>query len=137
MSDTGYLKGQCQNCGGHLEFPAAGIGTTVDCPHCGVQTTLISNPPEVAAPTANAPARSNGKLPVLWGFVVLILILAAAGTTAYWFKRPGGIPPASAPMAPPNVTNSESPQPSSPAPEANDLLQAGPVTLQKTEGSAL
>jgi hypothetical protein len=39
--------------------------------------------------------------------------------------------------APPAPAHSEIPKPPSPAPETNDLLQAGPVSLQKTEGSAL
>jgi rRNA maturation protein Nop10 len=52
MSRPKYLKGDCQHCGGHLEFPVESIGMTVDCPHCGKATELMLAPPpaEPAAP---------------------------------------------------------------------------------------
>jgi hypothetical protein len=137
MTETGYSKGACQNCGGHLEFPTTGIGLTIDCPHCGGQTTLVSSPVDPVKPAGNSPAGSKRKLPVLLGSVVLILILAAAGGALYGFKKPGSNPPASTRVRPPTPTNSEIPKEPSRAPEANDPLQAGPVTLQKTDGSAL
>jgi hypothetical protein len=56
--------------------------------------------------------------------------------TLYWFKK-SETPPVSMQTAPPAPAHSEIPKPPSPAPETNDLLQAGPVSLQKTEGSAL
>jgi hypothetical protein len=47
MTRTKYLKGECQHCGGHLEFPAETIGYTADCPHCGQPTELmLARPPE-------------------------------------------------------------------------------------------
>ena len=33
-------KGHCQNCGGHLEFPASMSGDTIACPHCHQYTAL-------------------------------------------------------------------------------------------------
>jgi hypothetical protein len=137
MSDTGYAKGLCQRCGGHLEFPTTGLGLTVDCPHCGGQTTLISGPPDIAASDGKSPARPGSKAPVLWGLAVLILILAAASVAFHWFNQTGTTPPAATMAAPSPVTNSEVPPAPSPAPEANDLMVAGPVRLQKTEGSGL
>jgi hypothetical protein len=39
-SKPGFVKGVCENCGGHLEFSVAMIGKTITCPHCKGQTTL-------------------------------------------------------------------------------------------------
>jgi len=137
MSDTGYLKGQCQNCGGHLEFPAAGTGLTIDCPHCGGQTTLTVNPPVVAARTEDSPEGPKSKFPVIGASVILILILVATGGAFYWFKKPEPQPLVLPPIAPTATAPAEIPKPASPATATNDLLTAGPVTLQKTDGSAL
>src|ERR1041384_7114944 len=41
MNRTKYLKGECGQCGGHLEFPAEATGLTTDCPHCGKPTELL------------------------------------------------------------------------------------------------
>lgn len=35
-----YLNCECNHCQGSIEFPADGLGITVPCPHCGLQTTL-------------------------------------------------------------------------------------------------
>lgn len=137
MSDAGYLKGHCENCGGHLEFPTDAMGLTVDCPHCGSRTALVSQVPPDPTPPGNSLARPKSKHPILWGSIVLSLMLAAASVAFYWTKRPGASPPTAVIAAPPTVTNSEVSNLPAPAPETNDLFAAGPVTLQKTAGSAL
>lgn len=48
MSETKYLKCPCQKCGDSIEFPARGIGTAVNCPHCEEKTTLFAPPIEEA-----------------------------------------------------------------------------------------
>jgi len=40
MNRTKPLRGECQHCGGHLNFPADQIGSMAVCPHCGRQTEL-------------------------------------------------------------------------------------------------
>ncbi len=45
MSDSSFLKCVCENCQGHLEFPAHAAGITTTCPHCGVETKLIGPEP--------------------------------------------------------------------------------------------
>jgi hypothetical protein len=52
MSDAAFVKGPCQHCGGRIEFPAAGLGRIVNCPHCGQRTRL-----EIASAIAEEPAR--------------------------------------------------------------------------------
>jgi hypothetical protein len=41
MNQMKFLKGECQHCHGHIEFPAESVGLTTDCPHCGKQTELL------------------------------------------------------------------------------------------------
>jgi hypothetical protein len=41
MTGPKYLKGECQHCHGHLEFPVESTGLTADCPHCGQVTELM------------------------------------------------------------------------------------------------
>jgi predicted RNA-binding Zn-ribbon protein involved in translation (DUF1610 family) len=36
-----YLKCPCNNCDVLIEFPARGLGQTVTCPHCGLETVLF------------------------------------------------------------------------------------------------
>jgi len=137
MTEPGYAKGQCQNCDGHLEFPTAGIGQTVDCPHCGSPTLLRSHPADIAAPKGSFPARSRRKVLIVLASVVLIVILAAAGTAFYRFKKPGQNPPMATKVMNPTPTHSQIPQAPSSAQETGDLFATGPVRLQKSEGSAL
>ena len=40
MANNDYVKGECRNCAGHLEFPAEAAGQNVHCPHCGQVTEL-------------------------------------------------------------------------------------------------
>ena len=53
MSSSKYLKGECQQCRGHIEFPAEAVGTTTECPHCGQATELLLAlpPTESSLPT--------------------------------------------------------------------------------------
>ena len=44
---TKRLLGECQHCGGSLEFPAESIGLMAPCPRCGEETELmLATPPE-------------------------------------------------------------------------------------------
>ena len=69
MSDTGYAKGQCQNCGGHLEFPAAGMGLTIYLPANGglLYAAAMMAAGWDASPRRNAPGfPGNGQWNVRW-----------------------------------------------------------------------
>jgi hypothetical protein len=47
MTRTKRLQGECQQCGGPLEFPAERIGLTAQCPHCAKETELmLATPPQ-------------------------------------------------------------------------------------------
>lgn len=76
MSGTKHLKGECQHCGGHLSFPAEGIGQTATCPHCRQETELFLATPkqESTVPTK-----------VIVYTIIAILILGG-GTAALLIK---------------------------------------------------
>jgi hypothetical protein len=40
-AEDGYIKCPCNNCDVLIEFPAHGLGQTVTCPHCGLETVLF------------------------------------------------------------------------------------------------
>lgn len=43
MSNNNFIKGECQQCAGHLEFAADAVGETIVCPHCGQPTALAAS----------------------------------------------------------------------------------------------
>jgi hypothetical protein len=38
---SGFATCPCNNCSGHIEFPADGVGQAITCPHCGLETVLF------------------------------------------------------------------------------------------------
>jgi predicted RNA-binding Zn-ribbon protein involved in translation (DUF1610 family) len=40
-TEDDYIKCPCNNCDIFIEFPARGIGQTITCPHCGMETVLF------------------------------------------------------------------------------------------------
>lgn len=50
MSTPQYLQMDCASCRNGIEFPAEGLGQTVDCPHCGRPALLRCLPPSVGKP---------------------------------------------------------------------------------------
>jgi hypothetical protein len=42
MPPVAYLKTECEQCGGSIEYPSELAGSFTDCPHCNTQTNLPS-----------------------------------------------------------------------------------------------
>lgn len=40
-TEDDYIKCPCNNCDVFIEFPAHGLGQTITCPHCGLETVLF------------------------------------------------------------------------------------------------
>lgn len=135
MSDQPFLKCDCLNCGGRIEFPAQGVGLKIDCPHCGGRTLLTRR----RSPVAIA--------------MLLALAILAGGVFWYFKAGPGGrrgetisaLPPpeeASKP-APAALTNEPSPNATNRAPQSTestkstDDLKAGAVTFEKAKSGSL
>jgi hypothetical protein len=129
MSRTKYLKGQCTECGGRLEFPAETIGTTADCPHCGKQTEL-----------ALAPLPDESTVPrqaIVYAVIAaLILGLGLAGALAA-LKRAERLVSKKKEQA--TTTAANSPAPPDSAVQAASLagFQVSTIDLEKTPGSSI
>jgi len=48
MSEERFCICSCEHCGGHIEFPASGVGMRVACPHCAIETVLTEAPERAA-----------------------------------------------------------------------------------------
>src|SRR5689334_2039213 len=109
MSEPRHLKCSCEKCGAHIEFPADGIGVTVDCPHCGQKTTLYADDPGIAVTSSGkSTLKTPKKLPAVVVSVLLVIILAGAGVALYRPKikaRPPAEPAATKPAVTPPKTN--------------------------------
>ena len=73
MSQNKFLKCACDHCGGHIEFPADGLGSIIPCPHCGAETELVLEVPPVLATRS-----SRGLMWFVIGAVILLLGVVAA-----------------------------------------------------------
>lgn len=112
MSEEGFGRAACENCGQHIEFPLAGAGTRVPCPHCATETTLseeasIHQPPteditagelKAALDGAVSPRRISifyqAGLLVVAVFMVLLPVayvafVAALAYCTYWYADHG------------------------------------------------
>lgn len=77
---TKFLTGQCNKCGGTLEFPAEAVETTADCPHCGEPTELMLATPaeERAVPVRTIVYTVITILILVGGLVAVIIALKRA-----------------------------------------------------------
>lgn len=134
MSDSGYLKCACEKCGGHIEFPSAGVGQTIPCPRCGAPTILLARPVKTSRVPAKFSATAGGKMFLALGLFALIAISIVASLRLFRAKIFSSVPP---PLVQPIV----SPAPTNLAPKKvfmrlNDF-NVGAVKLKKTDGSSL
>lgn len=128
MAITKYIKGECQHCGGHLEFQADQVGLVADCPHCSQATELLLARPreEPAVPRSS----------LIWSVIALIILgLGLAGSLvalrmAQRRMGPRRSPPQVATSAP-----SEATMPTDPL--AQQGFSASPVQLEKALGTSL
>ncbi len=87
MPETKFLKCTCAGCGGHIEFPADGIGMTIPCPHCATETELTLEVPE-----STSPLSSRSLKWALAGVVILVIgvigVFAALNVAKKVLKKP-------------------------------------------------
>jgi len=141
MSENKFLKCTCAQCGGHIEFPADGIGMTIPCPHCGAQTELTLAAPE--QPSARSPRSLK------WAIVgVVILAIGIAGTIGALVlaRQPlqkRGAQPVTTPAGPRTRKADGAVRSPEPAAAARDQapmgngFSASEVKIAKTPGSTL
>src|SRR5579859_2852214 len=79
MNKTKFLKGECQHCQGHLEFPAELVGLPAECPHCGQQTELLlATPPEES---------SVPRAAMVWAIIGIVILGLGLGAALVALKR--------------------------------------------------
>ena len=134
MTKTKYLKAECAQCRGHIEFPVDAAGMSVDCPHCGKPTELL-----LAAPPDEplVPRRT-----IIWTVVtVLILILGAVAVMVALNLTEKRAARQKAEAVAKELAAAKASEPkASPEPEdaaAKAGFEARPVRLEKTQGSSL
>lgn len=136
MNAPEYITSSCDKCGGRIEFPAEGMGMTVDCPHCGWKTQLSA--PEPAKAEEPAPKR---RIAVGWKVALLVVLCMALAIGLFqWQKGKVRIPsPASA--TPTSQTNHSVSIKSPGVPEqltrSTNHLSIGAITLEKTKSSSV
>ena len=134
MRGLKYLKGACQHCGGHIEFPAEMVGTATTCPHCGQQTELLlARPPE----ESGLPLRA-----ILWTVAAIVVLLAGLAASMLAVKRAQRlvarqrqpVAPVAAPAMPTNTPDAT--QTLTNAVEHDDL-SVSEIALEKAPGTSL
>ena len=74
------LKGECQHCGGAIEFRAETAGMTADCPHCGQATELLLAVP----PEAESPAQTKA---IIFTVIAVVILVGGLIGTVMALKR--------------------------------------------------
>jgi hypothetical protein len=134
MNQTKYLKGSCQHCDGHIEFPAEMAGLSTTCPHCGQQTDLLlAAPPEQPSVSRKALLWTAAAILVLGlGLFASIVVLKRAQRLVIRQKQQ-----AEAMAAHKGATNASTPaSPEGRSVDQNDLAVSD-VTLEKIPGTSL
>ncbi len=74
MLHPDFIKSECCQCAGHLEFPASAIGETVICPHCQKSTQLlgVDGAPEINQPKIKS---HNRRFLVISALLLLMFLL--------------------------------------------------------------
>jgi hypothetical protein len=132
MNRVKMLKGECQHCAGHIEFPADAIGLVAPCPHCHQQTELLlPAPPQ--EPTV--PRRA-----ILWTVITILVLCGGLVACLIALKRAERWAAARKPTA--AATNAQSgspaPQPANPSDASvQNGFAASPVSIEKTDGTSL
>jgi hypothetical protein len=131
MNRTKYLKGECQHCHGHIEFPAESAGLTTNCPHCGKETDLLLALPkdEPTIPTATIVYTAIAVI-ILGGGLVGAMIALKMAQRKVAHKKEDAV--AQSPTLP--ATNS-APDPHDPIAQAG--FRVSTVTIEKTAGTSL
>jgi hypothetical protein len=123
MQKIKNLSGECQHCGGPIQFHAEHIGGVADCPHCGQSTEL----------TLPAPPPDRSPVPVkAIIFVTLAIVILGAGMV--------GINQALKRARQMQATQNPAPAPTqfkATGPFASQEFQASPVVVTQMPGRTI
>jgi hypothetical protein len=130
MKQTKFLKGECQHCHGHIEFPAESAGLTTDCPHCGKQTDLL-----LALPKDEPTIPRATIVYTVIAVIILVAGLAGAMLALKMAERKVGHKKTEAVVDAPTTPTNAVAAPADPIAQAG--FQVSPITIEKTKGSSL
>jgi hypothetical protein len=141
----GFLKCNCEHCGGRIEYPAEAVGASAPCPHCQRETPLKLDDGGGADP--DVVAVGGGKAKLVIGTVVASLVaVAALAAFGIWVKKKnaareagGGAPSAaaSAPAASPGGGSTVVLDPPKPVTPVVGKFQNGLTAAQIKSGRAI
>lgn len=133
MTGSKYLKGACQHCASHIEFPAELIGAVVSCPHCQEQTELLllAPPEEPTVPRRALVWTASAVTVLVLGFGGAVIALKRAQKWAEGQKRQAAAAAAAQPQTSIPLAAVETNAP------ASDGFARSEVALEKTPGSSL
>ena len=80
MMQTKKLLGECQQCGGMIEFQADAVGTMTDCPLCGQPTELMLALPSETDSSGRTKA-------IVFAVILLVILLGGVGGAMVALKR--------------------------------------------------
>ncbi len=121
------LKGECQRCGGAIEFRAENVGMTAECPHCGQPTELLlAVPPETKSP-------AQTKAIIYTAIAVVILVGGLIGAVVALKRAERLSARQKATLAPANAQTS--PKPADPFAQAG--FSVSPVTLETSPSGSI
>jgi len=130
MSTANFVKGECRQCAGHLEFPADAVGKIIECPHCGQPTELV----EVLSPSKTSRFQ--------WILFSIGVFIGAAGiATGFFLIKKSGRAAVSEASVPPLRSTNNSTAPVRVRNDPNETrtndFGVSAIKLDKTEGSSL
>jgi hypothetical protein len=129
MSQIKYLKGECTECGGHIEFPADSAGLTIECPHCGKSTELFLATPK---PEPSVPLKT-----IIWTGIAILVLIAGLAAAFMGLSRAQRLAARQQPKPPalPSIETNALPKPEEPADKAG--FRISPIALEKVPGGSL
>jgi hypothetical protein len=130
MNQTKYLKGECQHCHGHIEFPVDSAGLVTNCPHCGKQTELFLAPPKDAPIVPRATIIYTIIAVIILGAGLVGAMVALKMAQRKVAHKKDDVAPASQ-----TAITSASPDPADPIAQAG--FSIGQVRIEKTAGTSL
>ncbi len=92
MSEPNFVVCSCNVCSGSLEFDTSQAGTTIQCPHCGMDTILFEPPkpvedsPQPSPPEPTKPKANARWKPTIPASMCIVIVVALVGFVIYKFR---------------------------------------------------
>jgi hypothetical protein len=131
LNRSKHITGECQHCGGHVEFLVEHIGMTAPCPHCGKETELLLATP---ADDSSAPRKM-----LWWTIAAIVILVLGLGASLVALKQAQAWAARRRQAAGVAATTSTNPASENVATEQNEQngFKVSTITLEKAPGTSL